>query len=141
MFKFVQSLRKNRKSSSGSRQGFGGPKKEPSRKLKTFKQERTSRPPLRHQYQQQQPQQHHYQEQQLPTAAQVDSHGLQACDSLLSSLLNLQQHCDFVRPFMYVDAELQYDGETPLSLSRFDNLTFRKTNLQLLKMFIIVFTE
>ena len=74
VFAFVQSLRKNRKNSSGnSRQGFGAaPKKEPSRKYSSFKRERShapsSRAPLRNQYQQQQQQQQqHYYHEQLPT--------------------------------------------------------------------------
>ena len=136
---FSISLKKPRKTTASR---SSGTKKEP-RERKTssalHKYERqVNRPPLRNQYQHhQQPQQHHqhhhnqqqhlhHQQQQqkhfYQTAAQPASaspeNGLVACDRLLRSLLNLRQHCDFVQPFMHVDAEVLYEGEVPISLTR-----------------------
>jgi hypothetical protein len=84
--------------------------------------------PLRNQYQYlqhqqtQQHQQHYFPKTSPPSlaASEPPDNGLEACDSLLRSLLNLRQHCDFVQPFMNLDTE--YNGEKPLSLTRFEIL-------------------
>ena len=105
------------RSSGGGSQSFG-PRKEGSSSSsshrKTFKQDRApsigTRPPLRQLTSPPPP----------PMTSSFSDDGLEACDTLLRSLLSLRTHCDFVQPFMFVDSDQQFydDGHVPLSLSR-----------------------
>ena len=110
---FSLSTRKSGKKSSGgggSRQS-SGPRKE-STGRKTFKSERTpstNRQPQRYLS--------------APPSSGGSGNGnvgngLQACDTLMRSLLGLRHHCDFVEPFIGSN-QVQSSGQMPpLSLTR-----------------------
>ncbi len=114
---FSLSTRKSGKKSSGGSRQSSGPRKE-STSRKTFKSERTpstNRQPQRY------------------SSAPPSSgggggggngggnvgNGLQACDTLMRSLLGLRHHCDFVEPFIGSN-QVQSSGQmsSPLSLTR-----------------------